>query len=197
MMVFLNIIIAVFFAQTPPEGVKADSSNVNVLERVIVDGDTIYVSTIEEAYIYPKKTFKNRWQEWRYNRLVKNVKKVYPYSVIAKERLKELNDTLQYFDTRKQQKEYINSVEDELFKDYEDELKKLTISQGKILIKLIDRQTGDTSYELLKDVKGNMSAFFWQAIARLFGSNLKMEYDADGEDQDIEKIVRAIEKGYM
>jgi hypothetical protein len=81
--------------------------------------------------------------------------------------------------------------------EFEDEVKHLTITQGRILMKLIDRETGDTTYYLLKDLKGNLSAVFWQAVARVFGSNLKTTYDPDGEDKLIEQIVLMIEAGQL
>jgi hypothetical protein len=80
-------------------------------------------------------------------------------------------------------------------KQYSDELKGLTVNQGKILIKLIDRETGNSSYEMVKELKGSFSAFMWQTVARLFGDNLKSTYDPDEEDRDIENIIGLIETG--
>ena len=97
-------------------------------------------------------------------------------------------------ETEKEQRAYIKQVEQELLRDYKEDLKKMTVTQGRILIKLVDRETGDTSYELVKELRGNLSAAFWQALARLFGSNLKSEYDAEGEDRLIEEIILLIEK---
>lgn len=171
--------------------------NINVLKRVIVDGDTLYVTSLQEVYIFPEPEFDSWWAERRYRRLVRNLKKVYPYAVLAGDMLEELNDELKEIDSERKRKEYIKKMEDELLAQYEDELKSLTISQGRLLIKLIDRETGDTSYELVKELRGSFSAFFWQALARLFGSNLKAEYDPDGEDQLIEQIVVRIEKGVI
>ena len=90
---------------------------------------------------------------------------------------------------------YIKESEKKLFDEFEKPLKHLTITQGRILIKLIDRETGNTSYQLIKTLKGNFSAFLWQGIARLFGSSLKSEYDAEGDDKAIEAIVNAIDAG--
>ena len=91
----------------------------------------------------------------------------------------------------------MKQVEKELLDEYEDDLKKLTITQGRILIKLVDRETGATSYELVKELRGSFSAFFWQAFARIFGSTLKAEYDPYGEDRLIEEIVLLIDNGYF
>ncbi|MBK7854737.1 MAG: DUF4294 domain-containing protein [Bacteroidetes bacterium] len=87
--------------------------------------------------------------------------------------------------------------EDEMKARFDAELKKLTMTQGRILIKLIDRETGNTSYTLVKELRGNLSAFYWQGLAKLFGSNLKTEFDAQGEDAAIEQICRAIERGEL
>jgi hypothetical protein len=157
----------------------------------------MYVTSLQEVYIFPEPEFDSWWAERRYRRLVRNLKKVYPYAVLAGDMLEELNDELKEIDSERKRKEYIKKMEDELLAQYEDELKSLTISQGRLLIKLIDRETGDTSYELVKELRGSFSAFFWQALARLFGSNLKAEYDPDGEDQLIEQIVVRIEKGVI
>jgi hypothetical protein len=97
--------------------------------------------------------------------------------------------------TEKEQRQYIKQVEQEIVDEYEDDLKKLTITQGRILLKLIDRETGETSYELLKELKGSFNAFFWQTLARIFGHNLKSEFDPEGEDKLLDEIMSLIEAG--
>ncbi len=168
-----------------------------VLYGVIIDGDTLLLSSIEEVYIFPQRKFSSRRQLRRYRRLIRNVKKAYPYAKLAKIKLDEISENLQRLETEKEKKDYVKQVEKEIKYEFEDELKKLTITQGRILIKLIDRETGDTSYELVKQLRGSFSAFFWQAIARLFGSNLKSEFDAAGEDRLINEIVILIENGQL
>lgn len=169
----------------------------NVARLTIVDGDTFYVARIEEVYIFPKNRFKNKWEERRYRRLIRNVKKAYPYAVIANQMLYEINENAKKLKTEKARKEYIKQVEKEIRAEFEEELKGLTVTQGRILIKLIDRQTGDTSYELVKELRGTFSAVFWQALARVFGSNLKSEFDPFGEDKLINEIVIMIENGQI
>jgi hypothetical protein len=168
-----------------------------VLYGVIIDGDTLLLSSIDEVYIFPYRKFKSARDLRRYRRLIRNVKKAYPYAKLAKKKLDEIEANLAKLKTEKARKSYVKQVEKEIRYEYEDELKKLTITQGRILIKLIDRETGDTSYELVKELRGSFSAFFWQAIARLFGSNLKSEFDAQGEDQLINEIVILIENGQL
>ncbi len=168
-----------------------------VLYGVIVNGDTLLLSSIDEVYIFPMRKFKSERDLRRYRRLIRNVKKAYPYAKLAKKKLDEIEANLLKLKTEKARKEYIKQVEKEIIDEYEDELKKLTITQGRILIKLIDRETGDTSYQLVKELRGSFSAFFWQALARLFGSNLKSEFDAQGEDKLINEIVILIENGQL
>jgi hypothetical protein len=167
------------------------------MKAKIIDGDTILVSDLPEVIIYPGYLYKNKWDFWRYRRLVYNVKKAYPYAKLAAEKLEEIDYNLSKIKSEKKQKKYIKEAEDELMDEFEDEVKHLTITQGRILMKLIDRETGDTTYYLLKDLKGNLSAVFWQAVARVFGSNLKTTYDPDGEDKLIEQIVLMIEAGQL
>ncbi len=168
-----------------------------VLYGVIVNGDTLLLSSIDEVYIFPMRKFKSERDLRRYRRLIRNVKKAYPYAKLAKKKLDEIEANLLKLKTEKARKEYIKQVEKEIIDEYEDELKKLTITQGRILIKLIDRETGETSYQLVKELRGSFSAFFWQALARLFGSNLKSEFDAQGEDKLINEIVILIENGQL
>jgi hypothetical protein len=173
------------------------TGDIYVARAVIIDGDTIWVAELDEIYIFPTKKFKNRWEYRRYTRLIYNVKKAYPWAKLAGEKLAEVEAEMLLLETEKEQREYIKKIEDELLGEYTDDLKKLTITQGRILIKLVDRETGDTSYELVRELRGKLSAVFWQALARLFGSNLKSEYDAYGEDRLIEEIIILIEAGQL
>lgn len=168
-----------------------------VTKTVIIDGDTIPNVAIEEVVVFPQLVFKNRWQSRRYRKLIRDVTRAYPYAKYARLRLDEMEAEFQKLETEKERKKYIKRVEDELMDEFGEELKKLTITQGRILLKLIDRETGDTSYELLKELRGTLSAIFWQAIARLFGSDLKSQYDPYGSDVLVERVVRMIETGQI
>ena len=117
--------------------------------------------------------------------------------LLASAKLKYINDQVATMTNERQKKRFIKETEKELKDQFEQELKKLTVTQGRILIKLIDRETGNTSYALVKELRGTLQAFFWQGLARLFGENLKSEYDSAGEDQMIEQIVRQIETGQL
>jgi len=166
-----------------------------ITKSVIYKGDTIPLLDLKMVPIYPPIEFKNKREERKYDRLHRYVVKVYPYAEVAGEMLRYFDDTLRSFKTEHAKKRYLKSVEEQLKEEFGDELKKLTIKQGIILVKLIDRETGNTSYELIKQLRGSFSAFIWQSLARLFGSNLKLEYDPYGEDYMIEDIVLRIESG--
>ncbi len=133
----------------------------------------------------------------QYRKLVYNVKKVYPYAKLAGEKFATINAHMDSLTSKKQQREYIKQIEKEILQQYEEDLKNLTITQGRILIKLIDRETSETSYEVVKDLRGSFQAALWQTVARIFGTNLKTEFDAEGEDKTIDEIMRMIENGQL
>ena len=168
-----------------------------IMKSTVIDGDTVLTAEIPEVNIYPEDMYRNRWEQWRYNRLVRNVKAAYPYAKLAGMKLIELDNELVKIQNEKKRKELIKETEQTIRSEFEEDVKKLTITQGRILIKLIDRETGNTTYHVLQNLKGNVSAVFWQAIARIFGSNLKSEYDPYGEDELIEMIIFLIETGQL
>jgi hypothetical protein len=162
------------------------------------NGDTVYIASIEEVQVTTDRVFKSKADERTFWRLVHNVKKAYPYAKLAGVKLQELNEHYLEMDSKKKKKEYARKVEEELKAEFEGELRKLTISQGRILLRLVDRETGSTTYDIVKDFRGGLSAVFWQTVAKLFGSNLKSTYDpTKGEDKTIEQIIRQIEDGYL
>ena len=163
----------------------------------IVGQDTLLYQELEEVEIFHFKIFKNKHEVNQNNRLIRNVKIAYPYARLAGEKLKEYEIILSKVETEHERRKILKDLEEEINEKYGDELKKLTISQGKILIKLIDRETGNTSFDLVKDLRGSFLAFFYQSFAKVFGYNLKIEYDPEGEDRNIEIIVRMIESGVI
>jgi len=174
----------------------ADSINI-VLQHRIVQEDTIPHINLKEVAIIPPFEFKNKRQKKRYGKLVRNVKVVLPYARRAGKKVNEINAQLATLPNEKEKKKYLKTAEKELFNEFEKPLRKLTFSQGRLLIKLINRETGDTTYDLIKQYKGGITAFFWQGIARLFGSNLKSEYEIDGDDKMIEHIILLIDNGII
>ena len=162
---------------------------------IVVEGDTIPVMYFDEVYIWGNKSFRNSAESRQWERLVRNVKKAYPYAKLAGIKFNEYNQKIASVKSEKVRKDMMKQAEDELEAQFGNELKDLTISQGKILIKLIDRQTSNCSYDIVKDFRGRFRAFFYQSFARLFGYNLKVKYDPLGADADIERIVLMIENG--
>lgn len=196
---FLNSVL-LFFLVLNNNSIAQNSSDEDTLfvtRTVIVDGDTIPNVSIEEVVVFPRLVFKNKYRRRRYTKLLRDVTKAYPYAKYAKKKLDEMEGEFQGLDTEKERKKYIKTVEKQLTEEFGNELKKLTITQGRILLKLIDRETGNTSYELVKELRGSVSAFFWQTIARLFGSDLKSQYDPHGDDLLIERVARLIETGQI
>jgi len=194
---FLIILYLTISFSAHPQSNKAGDS-LKVMQAVIIGNDTILVSSIPEINIYPI-VFETRWEYWKYRRLIRNVKAAYPYSKIAGNKLRDLDIRIASMRTERQKRQFIDKTEQELRDEFEDQLKKLTISQGKILIKLVYRETGNSTYQLVQDIKGNFSAGFWQAVARLFGSNLKSIYDPETNEEDklIEYIIQQMEMGLI
>lgn len=169
------------------------------LSMQILDGDTFYCHMMRPFYAMDKKPYGNKRMDKKYRYLKYHVKKVYPYAKVAGVKLHEYNDRLMKMGSDVKRRKYMKLMEKELKAEFEGDMRNLSVYQGKILIRLIDRETGDTSYGLIKELRGSFQAFFWQSLARLFGSNLKMEYDPDSNEEDriIEDIVMGIEAGYI
>lgn len=166
-----------------------------VVTAIVVDGDTIPVVNLRMFRVIGHRKFKSEAKRRRFNRLKRDVKIVYPYAKLAGKKLRKYNDELAGIKNEGKRKRFMRKVEKELKEEFGDELKNLTIRQGAILIRLVDRETGDTSYELVKELRGTFSAFFWQGLARIFGQNLRNHYDPSGDQKMIEEIVLLIESG--
>lgn len=171
----------------------AQKDSVSVCDAIIEGQDTIAVILLDAADI-PLKVERSRKFKRRYYRLEPKVVKVYPYAKAAGELMAQYDAELQKIEGEKERRAFVKRAENELKEQFEGDLKEMTISEGMILISLIDRETGDTSYELIKEIKGGFSAFMWQSMARLFGHNLKDQYDPDGDDEIVELIVQRIER---
>jgi hypothetical protein len=153
--------------------------------------------SLKEFTVYPSFSQMNRRQQRQYTALELKVRKVYPMAKTAAFRVAQYNRVYLSFKKERERKDYIKQVEKELFSEFEGEIRHMTMSEGRILIKLIDRETGKSSYEIIKEFKGGFSAFFWQTIARIFGHDLKASYDPLNEDSMIEYIVMQINTGEM
>jgi hypothetical protein len=168
-----------------------------LLQKVDRNGVTLPEVEIKEVTVYAHPQFPKKSDFRKYERLVYNLKKVYPYALIVRNKLLLVNSELGNIKNEKERKNYLKKVEKEVFADYEGDIRDMTITQGRLLIKLIDRETQNTSYALIKDYRGKLSAAFWQGIARIFGTNLKEEFDPNGDDALIESIVQEIDAGRL
>ena len=173
------------------------SQNVIVLRGTILNGDTIPQIDLKEVEVITLRIPPTRRGRRKLTRLIKNVKKVYPYAKLAGIKLRQYDYLLQQAETEHDRKKLMKRAEKEINQEYGSSLKNLTFSQGKILIKLIDRETGETSFNLVQELRGNFTAFFYQTFARIWGYNLKVRYDPLGEDRQIEAVVRLIELGQL
>lgn len=196
---FYFLLVVNTSGQTDTLGMISDTLPPNFyrLHSVERNGETLPEVNIKEVVIIGRTGKSKKFPYWKYERLVNNLKKVYPYALVIRGRLQEVNMALEKIEDEKSRKKYIRSVEKDVFGEYEDDVRDMTITQGRLLIKLIDRETANTSYELIRQYRGNFSAAFWQGIARIFGTNLKAEYDPYGEDAIMEIILGEIEAGRL
>jgi len=161
----------------------------------IFKGDTIAVVDLRTAVITGARVFKDADEEKKYRRLVRDVKKAYPYAKITGQRIKEYNDLIADQNNRARKK-LMKEAEKNLKAEFKKDLENLTVNQGKILMKLIDRETGNSSYDLVKEYRGKITAFFWQSFAVIYDDdlNMKVRYDKEGDDRVIEEIIGMIDR---
>ncbi|MDL2254712.1 DUF4294 domain-containing protein [Bacteroidales bacterium OttesenSCG-928-J16] len=172
---------------------QSDSTE-RVMEVFIYNGDTLYLKSLTPVEIFSSRTLTKQEQK-QYDKLYRHVLKVYPYAKLAGIKLQEYEQVYDSLPNDKARKKYMKQAEDELWDSYSGELKKLTYTQGQILLKLLDRETGRTSHVLLQQLRGKFRTFFYQGFAKLWGYNLKTGYDPNGDDWMIEYIVQKIERG--
>lgn len=177
--------------------VNAQNQDSGQWVRGIIEGnDTIIQVRVKDIWVFPDRQFSGKRQQQRYSRYVEKVKKVYPLAVEARILLDKYEPVYYSLDSQRARRKLMKNLEKELLDKHKEELKKWSISDGKILLKLINRETDRTAYSIIKDFRGEFSAVFWQGIARLFKNNLKDGYHPDEEDKMLEEIVRKIEMGY-
>ena len=187
----------IFITDTLPTTYKLKLQRYIYKEKYILDGDTMNQYLLPEVPVYLPIKFKNKKQREKYNRLVYNIKVVLPLAQMAKDMIKETYETLLILPDEKSKQEHIKNVEKEILRQYTPMMKKLTYSQGKLLIKLIDRECNQTSYEIVKAFLGPARAAFYQAFAWMFKASLKKEYDPENDDKLVERIVVQIEAGLL
>ena len=176
------------FSQEKKENKKLSKSS---------EKDTTSFQLLEEVKIYSAIIFLNKIEAVKYSKLVRDVKRAYPYAKVAALKMKEYNVIVNNAKNKKDKKKLMKKAEDDLKVQFEKDVKNLTDVQGKIIVKLIDRETGNSSYDIIKEFRGSLIATMWQSVGVLFGYNLKTTYDSNGEDKEIEDIVKKIENGEL
>ena len=167
------------------------------VSKVIDQGDSIPYMEMSNVYVYPQLTFSDKKKMDAYMRLVKNVKKVLPIAKQVNGIIVETYEFVQTLPDQKSRDEHLKLVEKSIIKDYKPKMKKLTYSQGKLLIKLVYRECDSSSYDIVKAILGPVRAGFWQAFAWCFGANLKKGYDPEGTDRLTERVVLMVEAGQL
>lgn len=178
----------------------AQNQSSAIYEKFVADTenkDSIPVIILSDIIIYPPYEFKNRKEEEKYRKLVRDVKKTLPYAKIIYTTLIETYEYIETLPDQKSREDHLKRMEKELFEEYKPVLKKMSLSQGKLLIKLVDRECNQTSYDLVKAFLGSFRAGFWNFFAGMFGASLKSEYDPQGRDAMIEHVVILVETGVI
>lgn len=163
------------------------------------EGDTVLVIVFNEITVFPSLKFKNKKQEKFYWRTVRDVKKALPYAKLICQTLIETYEYIETFPTKEEREKHLKQMEKDVFNQYKPYLKKFTRSQARLLVKLIQRETNQSSYDILKAFLGSFRATFWQGFGKLFGVSLKGKYDPDNDPDDaiIERVCVAVEQGLL
>ncbi|MGZ3932638.1 MAG: DUF4294 domain-containing protein, partial [Bacteroidia bacterium] len=184
--------ISCSIAQTEEPAVVPDSKPAIKVRAEVVNGDTVPVVDLYTINVETDYLFKNEKQREQWSRIKRDLKIVYPYAILAAAKLKEYDRILEKMPSEDLKKAYLRVCEKDLRHEFEDELKDLTIKQGRLLMKLIDRETGKTTYDIVKQMRGSFQVIMWQAVARLFGNDMKVGYDPT-EDAMIEAAIKQVE----
>ncbi len=173
------------------------ASDVEEVMLQVTANDTFYLARMTDIYVYPKMVFKNKKQERFYWRTVRDVKKTLPFAKELAREMEVADYQLALLPDDKARRQWWREHEKYLFKKYEHHFRKMTASQGQMLMKLMDRESNRTSYEIIKHYRGKGSANFWQFVAKLFKNDLKEEYDATDKDRIVERVINLVEAGQL
>jgi hypothetical protein len=192
---FILFVATFFFCQ----GMQAqrDAYKESIPPFELENGDTIKTLVLRDIYVYPPQAFKNRGEEEKYRKLIRDIKKTLPYAKLIYATLIETYEYMMTLPDDKYRDEHLKQMEKELFAEYKPVLKKMTLSQGKLLIKLIDRECNQSSYELVKAFLGPFRAGFWNFFAGIFGASLKSNWNPEGKDAAAERIIELVEMGLL
>jgi hypothetical protein len=191
---FTLLLFSFFFCIKSDAQIKYGLYDTSITSAVIYDGDTLEAKVLAGVYVYRRLSHGSAKAKW--TRLRNAVYVTYPYAKRAALVLNDINKHIAGVTDKRAISNYINSREKELKKQFSDPITNLSVYQGKVLMKLINRETGNSCYNILKDFKGGFSARFWQTVAFFFGSSLKQPYDPTGEDAEIESIVKEVRRLY-
>jgi hypothetical protein len=186
------VCIAPVSAQIIPDGMGG-----YIVPAVIRDGDTIISIRLAEVEIISRRIFTSRREEERFRRLVYNVRRVYPYAKLAGITYRHYDSILNLETNEARRSRLMREAEREIKKEFEGELRSLTVTQGKILVLLLDRETSHSAFNLVRDLRNMFQAYLYQGVGRLFGYNLRIKYDPNGAHREIESIVQSIERGHL
>ena len=179
------------------ELIRAESVFKQQVKAIIENGDTIPLYNLPTVWVYPPMKFKNKQQEKYYWRTVRDVKRTLPLSKYIKEVIIATNDTLMMLPTKRERDKYMQGFEKRIYKQEYGRMSKLTLRQGMLLIRLVDRECDATGYELIKAYRGSFTAGFYQMFAKMFGASLKTEYGSHKDDATIERIINLVESGQL
>jgi hypothetical protein len=192
----LLLFLVIFLAGRQVEAQQYGANDTIVHEAIVYNGDTIELKTLSNLYFYARMTQAQKDAAAKYNRLRNAVYVTYPYARAAGVVMNEMNEKLSHISDQSQRKKYIQSKESVLRKEFTDPLTNLSVYQGKVLMKLINRETGNNCYEIIKEYKGGLTARLYQTVAFFFNSNLKQPYNAQNEDAVVEKFVKEVQRMY-
>lgn len=195
----LMLAAAVSMAQTAPEAPSARMKAVKGYYYTVEDGEDVKMIVLNPVTVYPPLKFKNKKEEEFYWKTVRDVKKTLPYAKLICETIVETYEYIETFPTQKEREEHLKGMEKDVFKQYKPVLKKFTKGQATMLIKLIKRETNQSSYNILKAFLGSFRAGFWQTFGRLLGVNLKTDFkpEKDSKDAIIERVAVSVELGLI
>lgn len=179
------------------ELILASGTTQKQVKAIIENGDTIAISELPTVWVYPPMKFNNKREEKFYWRTVRDVKRTLPLSKYIKEVIIVTNDTLMMLPTKRERDKYMRGFEKRIYKQEYDRMSKLTLRQGMLLIRLVDRECDATGYELIKAYRGSFTAGFYQMFAKMFGASLKTEYGSHKDDATIERIINLVESGQL
>lgn len=184
-------------AEMKKAGKQSGEGDWSFMYYTVEDGDTIFIGTLPTVYKFHRSRYYTSNKQWRqYRKLVYNFKRAYPYALEARRVIHEADSVLATGEFSEIERErYLSDYQKRLFAQFEKPMRDLTFSQGRLLLKLIDRELGRTSFYIIREYRGRLSAGFWQTVARLFGNDLKKPYDRFGEDRQVEDLVQLYNSG--